>query len=181
MGEGPTSCGVLAQCSTGRLPGFPESAASSALLVCHHHQHCQYFRQHPQQFQHLLHCQHCIVSIFNGIVSIFSNVNIIISIVNNVSIISLIWAKSSTFDGYIHDCDNGCHHLNYYEISAFLLLHNTITHRMKNEEEPENHEPGPKKLGFKTALAHLEIKNSRPGDVDDGNIVGGWWGWRWSD
>ena len=41
---------------------------------------------------------------------------------------------------------------------------------MKNEEEPENHEPGPKKLGFKTALAHLEIKNSRPGDVDDGNI-----------
>ena len=38
---------------------------------------------------------------------------------------------------------------------------------MKNEE---NHEPGPKKLGFKTALAHLVIKNSRPGDVDDGNI-----------
>ena len=41
---------------------------------------------------------------------------------------------------------------------------------MKNEEEPENHEPGPKKLGFKTALAHLVIKTSRPGDVDDGNI-----------
>ena len=42
---------------------------------------------------------------------------------------------------------------------------------MKNEEEPENHEPGPKKLGLETALAHLVInKNSRPGDVDDGNI-----------
>ena len=42
---------------------------------------------------------------------------------------------------------------------------------MKNEE---NHEPGPKKLGLETALAHLVInKNSRPGDVDDGNIVGG--------
>ena len=42
---------------------------------------------------------------------------------------------------------------------------------MKNEEKPVNHEPGPKKLRFKTALAHLVInKNSRPGDVDDGNI-----------
>ena len=41
---------------------------------------------------------------------------------------------------------------------------------MKNEEELENREPGPKKLGFKTALAHLVIKTSRPGDVDDGNI-----------
>ena len=45
-----------------------------------------------------------------------------------------------------------------------------MIHRMKNEEELENHEPGPKKLGFKTALAHLVMKTSRPGDVDDGNI-----------
>ena len=51
------------------------------------------------------------------------------------------------------------------------FYHYTIIRRMKNEEELKNHEPGSKKLGFKTALAHLVInKNSRPGDVDDGNI-----------